>query len=103
MVRVPRHLFNIGANYNITDTTNLSWKTKWSDTARDYGNINDAGGNFRDVRLKSYAVSDLGLGFNYGNYKGFVDLTNVFNEKYSQAIQYSAPERALSFGFKKLY
>ena len=103
MVRVPRHLFNIGANYNITDTTILSWKTKWSDTARDYGNTNDAGGNFRDVRLKSYAVSDLGLGFNYGNYKGFVDLTNVFNEKYSQAIQYSAPERALSFGFKKLY
>lgn len=103
MVRVPRHLLNIGANYNISDSTIIRWKTKWSDTARDYGNTNDAGGNFRDVRLKSYLVSDLGLGFNYGNYKAFIDLTNIFNEKYSQAIQFSAPERALSFGFKKLY
>ena len=103
MVRVPRHFINIGANYNITDTTALNWKTKWSDTTRDYGNVNNAGGNFRDVRLKSYSVSDLGLSFLFGNYRGFVDLTNVFNEKYSQAIQYSAPERALNFGFKKLY
>ena len=103
MVRVPRHLANIGANYNITDTTILGWKTKWSDTARDYGNGNNAGGNYRDVRLKSYAVSDLSLDFLYGNYKGFVNLTNMFDKKYSQAIQFSAPERALNFGFKKLY
>ena len=37
------------------------------------------------------------------DYKGFVNLTNIFDEKYSQAIQYSAPERALNFGFKKQY
>ena len=103
MVRVPRHLINIGANYNLTDTTTLGWKTKWSDTARDYGNVNNAGGNFRDVRLDSYMVSDLSLDFLYRNYTGFVNLTNIFDEKYSQAIQYSAPDRALNFGFKKRY
>ena len=103
MVRVPRHLVNIGANYNITDTTILGWKTKYSDTARDYGNTNDAGGNFRDVRLDSYTVHDLSLDFLFGNYKAYVNLTNILDEKYSQAIQYSAPERAFNFGFKKLY
>ena len=101
MVRVPRHLVNIVANYNITDTTILGWKTKYSDTARDYGNTNDAGGNFRDVRLDSYTVHDLSLDFLYGNYKAYVNLTNILDEKYSQAIQYSAPERAFNFGFKK--
>jgi len=103
IVRVPRHFVVIGANYNFTDTTILRWKTKWSDTARDYGNINEAGGNFRDVRLKSYMVNDLGLNFLYGNYKAFVYLKNIFDEKYSLANQYSAPERALNFGFKKKY
>ena len=103
MVRVPRHLVNIGANYNITENTIVGWKTKWSDTARDYGNGNDAGGNYIDVELKPYAVSDLSLDFLYGDYKGFVNLTNLFDKKYSQAIQYSAPKRALNFGFKKLY
>jgi outer membrane receptor protein involved in Fe transport len=96
-------LVNIGANYNITENTIVGWKTKWSDTARDYGNGNDAGGNYIDVELKPYAVSDLSLDFLYGDYKGFVNLTNLFDKKYSQAIQYSASERALNFGFKKLY
>ena len=96
-------MLNIGANYNITDTAVLKWKTKWSDTARDYGNVNEAGGNFRDVRLKAYSVSDVGLDFLYGDYKAYVNLTNLFNEKYSHAIQFSAPERAFTFGFKKLY
>jgi vitamin B12 transporter len=103
LVRMPRHLINIGANYNINEKTILGWKTKWSDTARDYGNGNASGGNYRDVRLDSYSVSDLSVDFMYGNFNGFVNLTNIFDEKYSQAIQYSAPERALNFGFKKLY
>ena len=102
MVRVPRHLINIGANYNIGNNMNLNWKTKWSDSARDYGNGNSAetGGNYRDMRLPSYAVSDLELDFLYGDYKSFINLTNLFNKKYSQAVQFSAPERALNFGFK---
>ena len=105
MVRVPRHLINVRANYNIGNNMNLNWKTKWSDSARDYGNGNSAetGGNYRDMRLPSYAVSDLELDFLYGDYKSFINLTNLFNKKYSQAVQFSAPERALNFGFKKVY
>lgn len=103
IVRIPRHLLNIGINYNITNNTILGWKTKWSDTVRDYGNINNAGGSFRDVRLKSYTVSDLDLSFHFENYKAFLSLTNLFDEKYSQANQFSAPERALTFGFNKIY
>ena len=81
----------------------LNWKTKWSDSVRDYGNTNDAGGNYRDVRLDPYSVSDLELDFLYGDYKGFVSMTNLFDKKYSQAVQFSAPERAVNIGFKKLY
>ncbi len=103
MVRVPRHLLNLGAIYQLSDNASLNWKTKWSDTARDYGNGNAAGNNFTDVRLGSYAVSDLGLDFSYGVYRGFVNVSNLFNENYSQALQFTGPKRALNIGFKKLY
>ena len=103
LVRIPRHLVNVGANYNIANNMKLNWKTKYSDSVRDYGTTNTACGNFVDVKLSSYYVSDLGLDLQYGDYKGFVGMTNLFNEKYSTACQYSSPERALNFGFKRLY
>ena len=103
MVRVPRHLLNIGATYSFNDNIKFNWKTKWSDTVRDYGNVNLEGGDFRDVRLDSYSVSDFGLDLTYGNYKGFLNISNLFDEKYSQAIQYTGPKRSLNIGFKKLY
>ena len=103
LVRMPRHLVNIGANYNFANNIVLNWKTKWSDSVRDYGNGNLAGGNYHDVRLPSYSVSDLGLDFLYGDYKGYVSLTNLFDTNYSQALQYSGADRALTFGFKKVY
>ncbi len=101
MVRVPRHLLNFGINYNILNNMSVNWKTKWSDTARDYGNGNES--NYTDVRLDSYLVNDFGLDFLYQNYRGYVSLSNVFDEKYSQALQFAAPERALNIGLKKLY
>ena len=55
------------------------------------------------MRLEDYMVSDIGFDFLYGGYRGFASLSNIFDEKYSHAIQYSAPERALNIGFKKLY
>ena len=103
MVRVPRHLLNFGADYSFSNKINFNWKTKWSDTARDYGNTNEAGGSFRDMRLSSYIVSDVGMNFFYGDYRAFVNLSNIFDEKYSQALQFSAPERSLNIGFKKIY
>ena len=105
MVRVPRNIINLTTNIKIPNYKNLdlTLNTKWSDMARDYGNGNVDGGSFRDVRLDSYSVSDFGLNLNYGNYKGFFNITNLFNEKYSQAVQYTGPKRALNFGFKKLY
>ena len=60
MVRVPRHLLNIGATYSFNDNIKFNWKTKWSDTARDYGNVNLEGGSFRDVRLDSIVLVMLG-------------------------------------------
>ena len=104
LVRMPRHLINIGANYNFANNIVLNWKTKWSDSVRDYGNGNvSGGGNYHDMRIPSYSVSDLGLDFLYGDYKGYVSLTNIFDANYSQALQFSGPDRALTFGFKKLY
>ena len=103
MVRVPRHLVDVGGTYGFSNKINLNWKTKWSDSVRDYGNGNVAGGSYRDMKLDSYTVSDLGIDFLYRDYAGFISLSNLFNERYSQALQFSAPERALNIGFKKLY
>ena len=49
MVRVPRHLLNIGASYELIDNINLNWHTKYSDTVRDYGNVNAAGGKPENI------------------------------------------------------
>jgi vitamin B12 transporter len=107
MVRTPRHLVNIGAQYKLYENLKLKWNTKWSDETRDYGNSNLAGSSggmtYRDIRLPNYDVHDVGVDFNIKGIKAFAQISNVFNEKYSQSAQYTGPERAFNLAFKKLY
>ena len=103
MVRVPRHLLNLRADYNLPNNLKMSWLTKYSDTVRDYGNINIAGGDFRDVRLDSYIVSDLGLNYKIADYNFYFKTSNIFNKVYSTANQFSMPKRTFNLGLKKLY
>ena len=104
LVRVPRHLMNFGTSYKLNNNLKINLKSKWSSSARDYGNANDRdSGKWRDATLKSYIVSDLGLNYKLNKYNAFLNIGNIFNEKYSTVLDYSQPERSLNLGFKRLY
>ena len=61
--------------------------TKWSDMARDYGNGNRT---FADERIDDYLVNDLNINYNFSEaYKLYFNITNLLNEKYETARDYS--------------
>lgn len=102
MVRVPRHLINFNTNFKIPNLENIDFalNTKWSDMMRDYGNGNN--GSFDDVRLDDYLVSDLFVKYNlFDQYNLFFNITNLFDEGYETAEDYSQLPRSFNFGIKK--
>ena len=103
MVRVPRHLLNLRADYNFPNNLKMSLLTKYSDTVRDYGNVNVAGGNNRDVRLDNYIVSDLGFNYKLLDYNSFFKMSNIFDKNYNTANQFSMLKRTFNIGLKKIY
>ena len=58
MVRVPRNIINLQTSYKSPKNENLTYilNSKWSDTARDYGNGNRT---YSDERIDDYFVNDL--------------------------------------------
>ncbi len=103
MVRVPRHLINLNTNFKIPTLQNFDFaiNTKWSDMMRDYGNGNN-NGSFQDVRLDDYLVSDLYVKYNlFNQYNLFFNITNLFDEGYETAEDYSQMPRSFNFGIKK--
>ena len=84
------------------ENLNLTLNTRWSDTARDYGNGNN--GSWDDVRLDDYLVNDLSLNYKlYNIYNMYFDIKNIFDEKYNTALQYSQMDRTFNFGIKRVY
>ena len=103
MVRVPRNIFNLITNIKIPEykDLNITLKTKWSDTARDYGNGNRT---YQDERLDDYLVNDLSIKYNLMNtYNLFFDIINIMDEKYETARDYSQMDRSFNFGIRKVY
>jgi len=103
MVRVPRHLINLETNIKIPGYKNLdlTLNTKWSDTARDYGNGNRT---WNDEETDDYLVNDLSIKYNlWNNYNLFFDITNIFDEKYETARDYSQMDRSFNFGIRRVY
>ena len=106
MVRVPRHFFNLATNYIFPDKNlSLTLRTKISDKARDYGNVNQpAGGTYEDVKLNSYMVNDLSLNYKlWQTYDIFFDVINILDKKYNTALQYSQMDRSFNFGIRRRY
>ena len=104
MVRVPRHMVNLATKVKFPNykDLNLTLNTRWSDTARDYGNGNN--GNYNDEVLDDYVVNDLSLNYKLMNtYELYFDIKNIFDEKYNTALQYSQMERTFNFGIKRAY
>jgi vitamin B12 transporter len=101
MVRVPRHALNSTINYKTKNNINNKLLIKYSGETRDYGNTNNA---FADVILDDYIT------FNYladyklnGRYKIYLSASNIFDQNYEQAFQYSTMGRAFNFGIKSEY
>ena len=103
MVRVPRNIINLKTNFKIPNYENLDFtlNSKWSDVARDYGNGNRS---YNDERTDDYLVNDLIVKYNLWNsYNIFLNVTNLLNEKYETARDYSQLGRSFNLGFKKNY
>jgi vitamin B12 transporter len=108
MVRVPRHMLGLNTFYKFPKKNlSMNLQTIGASNARDYGNFNSpkAGSDYMDVKLDAYIVNH--LTFDYDDYipgyKMFFKITNLFNETYNTALDYSQPQRAFSFGIKKSY
>ena len=103
MVRVPRNIINLTTNYKIPGYKNLdlTLNTKWSDVARDYGNGNRT---WEDERTDDYLVNDLFIKYKLWNkYNIFFNITNVLDEKYETARDYSQMDRSFNFGIKNSF
>lgn len=103
IVRVPRHLINLHTNFSFPRLQNIDFtiNSKWSDAARDYGNGNRT---YSDERTDDYLVSDLQIKYEYSkNYNFFLNVINLFNEKYETARDYSQMNRSINLGLKKVY
>jgi len=103
LVRVPRQIINLKTNMKIPGYKNLNLilNTKWSDTARDYGNGNRT---WRDEVLDDYLVNDLSIKYNlWDTYGLFFNITNILDEKYETVRDYSQMDRSYNFGIKRSY
>ncbi len=105
MVRVPRHIINLNTKFKIPSLKNFDFEfnTKWSDEARDYGTGNETIA-FDDARLDDYLVSDLFIKYNlFNDYKLFLNVTNLFDEKYETVRDYNQMDRSLNIGLRRSY
>ena len=103
MVRVPRNLINIKTNFLLPniDNLNFSLNAKWSDKARDYGNGNRT---YNDERTDDYLVNDLIANYELWNtYNLYLKISNLFDEKYETARDYSQIGRSFNFGFNRSF
>ena len=103
MVRVPRNLVNLQTRFTAPNDKNLSLilNSKWSDTARDYGNGNRT---YQDERTDDYFVNDISIKYNLWNsYNLFFNITNVLDEKYETTRDYSQMDRSFNIGLKRIY
>ena len=103
MVRVPRNIVNLATNMKIPGYKNLDLtiNTKWSDSARDYGNGNRT---WRDEVIDDYLVNDLSINYNLWNtYNLFFDINNILDEKYETARDYTQMDRSFNFGVRRAY
>jgi vitamin B12 transporter len=99
-VRVPDNSLNIKLERQIANL-NSAISYKFQSDVRDYGNTNN---NFKDVILPSFQVFNFTNSFNLNDStKIYLNLMNIFDEKYMQAYQYSTYGRNLNIGLKQSF
>ena len=99
-VRVPENSLNFKLDKKIANL-NTAISYKFQSDVRDYGNANN---NFKDVILPSFQVFNFTNSFNLNDStKIYLNLINIFDEKYVQAYQYSTYGRNLNIGLKQSF
>jgi len=99
-VRVPENLLNIKLETQIANL-NSAISYKFQSDVRDYGNANNS---YKDVILPSFQVFNFTNSLNLdNNTKIYLNIMNVFNERYTQAYQYSTYGRNLNIGLKQSF
>jgi len=99
-VRVPENSLNIKLERQIANL-NIAISYKFQSDVRDYGNANNS---FKDVILPSFQVFNFTNSLNLdNNTKIYLNIMNVFDEKYTQAYQYSTYGRNLNIGLKQSF
>ena len=99
-VRVPENSLNFKLDTKIANL-NSAISYKFQSDVRDYGNVNN---NFKDVILPSFQVFNFTNSFNLNDStKIYLNLMNIFDEKYAQAYQYSTYGRNLNIGLKQSF
>ena len=99
-VRVPDNSLNIKLERQIANL-NSAISYKFQSDVRDYGNANNS---FKDVILPSFQVFNFTNSFNLNDStKIYLNLMNIFDEKYAQAYQYSTYGRNLNIGLKQSF
>ena len=100
-VRVPRHAIQSKINYSISPILKSSLKGKYVGETRDFGNTNNS---WTDVILTDYFIFDLETSYQlFSSYKAFINIGNILDEEYEQALQYSSAGRTFNFGIRKVY
>ena len=66
-----------------------------------FGNTNNS---WTDVILTDYFIFDLETSYQlFNGYKTFINIGNILDEEYEQALQYSSAGRTFNFGIRKVY
>ena len=103
LVRIPKNLINLKTNFKPKKIKNLEFilNTKWSDTARDYGNGNRT---YNDETIDDYFINDLLINYKIlDNYDLHFKITNLLDEKYETARDYSQLGRTFNLGISNSF
>ena len=101
MVRVPRHAVTSAIIYKTKNNLNNKILIKYSGEIRDYGNTNNS---FADQILDDYITFNYFVDYKlYDQYKVYFSASNIFDQNYEQAYQYSTMGRSFNFGLKIEY
>jgi len=100
-VRVPIHAIETNISYSMNKNLKSFLKGKYIGETRDFGNTNDS---WTDQILSDYLVFDFVNSYSlFENYKIQVGISNIFDEKYQQAHEYSTMGRTFNFGIRRVY
>jgi vitamin B12 transporter len=98
-VRVPRHAIQSRLNYSHSPKLKSSLSGKYISETRDFGNSNDS---WTDQILTDYFVFDLSSSYElFNGYDLNFGISNIFDEEYQHAHEYSAPGRAFTVKLKR--